>query len=131
MLDKEKVKLMTALADYEQNEGKEDLKITEYYRKDYAEFHTICSVIWVTLGYAGIVGLGVLASLDFLLLNLSKSLIITMILGIAGGYVAVLIIYILLAQYIFRQKHKEAKDRLASYNYNLTELLKMYEKEKR
>ena len=35
MLDKEKVKLMTTLAFYEQNEGKEDFKINEYYRKDY------------------------------------------------------------------------------------------------
>lgn len=131
MLDKQKVELMTNLASYEQNEGKEDLKINEYYRKDYAEFHTICSIIWVTLGYAGIVGLGVLAMLDFLLANLSKALLISMIFGIAGGYIAVLIIYIMIAQYLFRQKHKEARERVKLYNNNLTKLLKMYEKGKR
>ena len=131
MLDKQKVKLMTDLAIYEQNEGKEDLKINEYYRKDYAEFHTICSVIWVTLGYAGVVGLGVFVALDFLLVNLSKTLIVTLVLGIAGGYVMILIVYVLLAQYLFRQKHKEAKERVRLYNEDLTELLKMYEKEKR
>ena len=32
---------------------------------------------------------------------------------------------------IFRQKHKEAKERIKFYNNDLTKLLKMYEKEKR
>ena len=35
MLDKKKVELMTRLAFYEQTEGKEDFKISEYYRRDY------------------------------------------------------------------------------------------------
>ena len=35
MLDRSKVKLMTKLALYEQTQGKEDFKISEYYRKDY------------------------------------------------------------------------------------------------
>lgn len=131
MLDKEKVKLMTDLAFYEQNQGKEDLKINEYYRKDYAELHTICSVIWVTLGYAGAVGLGVFAALDFLLANISKALIITLGLVIIGGYLAVLIIYSLVAQYVFRQKHNEARERIRFYNNDLTKLLKWYEKERR
>ena len=130
MLDNEKVKLMTELAFYEQNQGKEDFKINEYYRNDYTGFHTICSIIWVTIGYIGIVGLGMLAALEFLLVNLSKTLIITMVFGIAGGYFAVLIVYTLISQYIFRKKHKEAKQRMNLFNYSLTELLKMYEKEK-
>lgn len=130
MLDNEKVKLMTELAFYEQNQGKEDFKINEYYRNDYTGFHTICSIIWVTIGYIGIVGLGMLAALEFLLLNLSKTLIIRMVFGIVGGYFAVLIVYTLISQYIFRKKHKEAKQRMKLFNYSLTELLKMYEKEK-
>ena len=36
MLDERKVKLMTQLALYDQTQGKEDFKISEYYRKDYA-----------------------------------------------------------------------------------------------
>lgn len=35
MLDERKVKLMTQLALYDQTQGKEDFKISEYYRKDY------------------------------------------------------------------------------------------------
>ena len=50
MLDEKKVKLMTRLAFYEQTQGKEDFKVSAYYRKDYASLHTICSIIWVTVG---------------------------------------------------------------------------------
>ncbi len=43
MLDERKVKLMTKLALYEETYGKEDFKISSYYRKDYASLHvTIC-----------------------------------------------------------------------------------------
>ena len=131
MLDRQKVKIMTDLAFYEQNQGKEDLKINEYYRNDYAGFHTICSVIWVTLGYAGIVGIGLLAALDFIMINISKRFIIMLAMGIVGGYVAILIIYILIAQVLFSRKHRDARNRIRDYNHNLTKLLKMYEKEKR
>lgn len=131
MLDKQKVELMTDLAFYEQNQGKEDLKINEYYRNDYAGFHTICSVLWVTLGYAGIVGIGLFAALDYILNNISKSFVIMLILGIAGGYVAILIVYGLIAQLLFSKRHKEARERVKDYNRNLTKLLRMYEKEKR
>ena len=51
MLDERKVKLMTRLAFYEQTQGKEDFKISAYYRKDYTSLHMLCSFIWVTIGY--------------------------------------------------------------------------------
>ena len=50
MLDEQKIKLMTKLAFYEKTQGKEDFKISEYYRKDYTSLHVICSILWVTVG---------------------------------------------------------------------------------
>ena len=40
MIDEQKVKLMTKLALYEHTQGKEDFKVSEYYRKDYVAAHT-------------------------------------------------------------------------------------------
>lgn len=131
MLDEQKVRLMTELAFYEQNQGKEDFKINEYYRNDYTGFHSICSIIWVTIGYAGVVGLGGFAAMDFLLANISKMLIVTVGTGIIGGYIAILIIYAIISQAVFRRKHRDARERIRQFNYNLTKLLKMYEKEKK
>ena len=41
MLDEKKVKLMTRMALYEEQQGREDLKVSAYYRKDYTSLHTL------------------------------------------------------------------------------------------
>lgn len=129
MLDERKVKLMTKLAFYEQTQGKEDFKISEYYRKDYAGLHTICSVIWVTVGYACIALLAVLGGLDSLMEKMSSALIITLGLVIIVGYVGTVIIFAVISSHVYNEKHKKARQRVKKYNHNLTRLLKMYEKE--
>ena len=88
MLDKRKVEIMTRLAFYEQTEGKEDFKVSEYYRRDYASLHTICSVLWVTIGYLCLVGILVLIWLDELLSNMSNTLIVMLIGMVVLGYVS-------------------------------------------
>ena len=51
MLNEERVKLMVQLASYEQKEGKEDFKVSSYYKKDYVSFHRLATMIWTTIGY--------------------------------------------------------------------------------
>lgn len=131
MLDKRKVEIMTRLAFYEQTEGKEDFKISEYYRRDYTSLHMICSVLWVTLGYICVVGIVVLIKIEELLDNLSGNLL-TMLGGmVAVGYVSLVIVYLIITNYIYSEKHRDARQRVKKYNHNLTRLLRMYEKENR
>ena len=127
MLDRRKVKLMTELAFYEQNQGKEDFKINEYYRKDYTGYHTLCSIIWVTIGYVCVIGLIAIAALDFILANISQAMIITVGVMIVVGYVIIVVLYAVIASRVYKQKHREARQRMKIYNHNLTRLLKMYE----
>ena len=131
MLNTERIRLMTRLAAYEQNEGKEDFKINEYYRKDYTGFHTLCSVIWVTIGYVCLIGLIAIAGMEFILAHISQSMLITMGLIIVTGYFVVVIIYTLIASHVYDRKHRAARQRMKIFNHNLTRLLKMYDKEKR
>ena len=122
MLDERKVKLMTKLALYEETHGKEDFKISSYYRKDYASLHVI---------YACLVGVLLLAGVENIMGNLSNGLIIFLFLIILAGYVGVVIVYCGIASHIYNEKHKKARKRVKRYNHNLIQLLKMYEKEKR
>ncbi|MCI8885322.1 MAG: hypothetical protein HFG87_04980 [Dorea sp.] len=131
MLDKRKVEIMTRLAFYEQTEGKEDFKVSEYYRRDYASLHTICSVLWVTIGYLCLVGILVLIWLDELLSNMSNTLIVMLIGMVVLGYVSLVIVYAIITNHIYNEKHKDARQRVKKYNHDLTRLLKMYEKENR
>ena len=126
MLDEKNVKLMTRLAFYDETQGKEDFKISAYYRKDYVSLHMLCSFIWVTIGYVCIVALAVLAGLDSLLGNMSMAVIV-LIGGMAiVGWLAVVIIYMMITSHIYNEKHKNSRQRVKKYNHDLTRLLKMY-----
>ncbi len=131
MLDMRKVELMTQLAFYEQTEGKEDFKISEYYRKDYTSLHMICSVLWVTIGYVCAVGLFMLVKMEDILNNVSNSLIVMLAGAVVLGYISLIIVYLIITSHVFNTKHKEARQRVKKYNHNLTRLLRMYEKENR
>lgn len=81
MLDERKVKLMTQLALYDQTQGKEDFKISEYYRKDYAGVHILYTVLWVTIGYIAVWAIAMIAGLDTLMEKMSTALLITLVRG--------------------------------------------------
>ncbi len=131
MLDKNKVKLMTELAMYEQNEGKEDLKLCEYYRKDYVSLHTICSLIWTTIGYGLLVGIIFIVCMDYLLGHMT-GVIVLLLIGVIGfGFLFLLVLYGVITAHVFSERHKAATRRLKVYNRKLIRLLKMYKKEKR
>ena len=131
MLDERKVKLMTKLALYEHTQGKEDFKISEYYRKDYAGMHVFSSFIWVTIGYMGLSVLLVLSGFEALMDSMSNSLMLMMLMIFVVGYFGVVVIYAVISSHIFNQKHKEARMRVKKYNHDLTRLLKWYEREKK
>lgn len=126
MLDERKVKLMTRLALYEETEGKEDFKISAYYRKDYVSLHMLCSFIWVTIGYICVVAMAVLAGLDSLLGHMSMAVMVLMGGMAVVGWLAVVIIYLMIASHIYNKKHKNSRQRVKKYNHDLTRLLKMY-----
>ena len=131
MLDERKVKLMTKLALYEETYGKEDFKISSYYRKDYARLHVIYAFLSVSVGYVCLVALLLLAGVEDIMSNMSNGLILFLFLIILAGYVGVVIVYCGIASHIYNEKHKKARKRVKKYNHNLIQLLKMYEKEKK
>ena len=130
MLDRSKVKLMTKLALYEQTQGKEDFKISEYYRKDYVGLHSICSFLWVTVGYICVWMLILLAGFDLIVGHMSLLLMLIMMLVAVVGYVVILAIYAGVTSHVYNQKHKDARQIVKMYNHDLIKLLKLYEKEK-
>ncbi|MCB6414474.1 hypothetical protein OCV99_01605 [Dorea acetigenes] len=131
MLDERKVKLMTKMALYEQKEGKEDFKVSAYYRKDYASVHTIYSILWMTVGYILLIVLIGFAAMDSLTANMTLSVIVLLTGSIIIGYFLVVFIGGVASHQFYNNKHQEARSRVKKYNHHLIRLLKMYEKEKR
>ena len=62
---------MTKLALYEQKEGREDMKISAYYKKDYISMKTVATILWTTVGYGCVILLIGLAAMNSLLENLT------------------------------------------------------------
>ncbi len=129
MLDKNKVKLMTRLALYEETQGKQDFKISEYYRTDYVGFHMLCTFLWTTAGYILAVALIALATMEVLIANLTGMMLIALGGAVVVGYVVVITIFLVIANRLYNEKHKQARHRVKQYNHDLIRLLRMYERE--
>ena len=129
MLDKRKIRLMTRMALYEQGEGVEDMKISAYYKKDYVSMKMIATFIWTTIGYA----CAMLLILAWGMTGWMEELNFGLLLMLAGvvilGYLALLIITLLVTSRICGRKHRDARMRMKRYNHGLLQLMKMYEKE--
>lgn len=131
MLDKKRIRLMTKMAIYEKNNIQEDLKISSYYKKDYSSLNTLITVLWITVGYGIAAGLYAVCNLEAILaeLTISKLLFIG---GVAvGGYLVLLIIYVICASTFYKSRHNKAKQRVKKYYRDLARLEKMEIKEKK
>ena len=118
MLDKDRIRLMTKMSIYEKNH-KDDFKIADYYRKDYASLKRWITLIWVTIGYAILFVSFCIYSSD----SLSADLTI-------AGYIVLLVIYGVCANSFYKRKHAVAKQNVKRYYRNLSRLEKMCKKEK-
>ncbi|WP_122642364.1 hypothetical protein [Luxibacter massiliensis] len=130
MLDKNRVRLMTKMAAYEKSLAVEDFKISSYYKKDYASMNTLITAIWVTIGYALIVGLVGVCNLDALLKDLTVTKLFIMGGAVVGAYLVILIIYCVCAGSFYKTRHNKAKQRMKKYYRDLSRLGKLYMKEK-
>lgn len=130
MLDKNRIRLMTKMAEYEKTLAPDDLKISSYYRKDYTSINTLITAIWVTIGYALAAALVVFCSLDALLKDLTITKMVVIAAAIVGAYIILLVTYCVCAGSFYKGKHNRAKQRVKKYYRDLSRLGKLYMKEK-
>ncbi len=116
---------MTRAAIYEKKYGEEDIKITDYYQKDYSSLNTWITLIWITVGFFLVAALFFLAGGESMLegITIMKLLILAAI--ILGSYLSLLIIYGIGAGSFYRKKHIRAKQRMKRYMRDLSRLEKM------
>ena len=130
MLDKSRIRLMTRAAIYEKTKAENDLKISTYYKKDYASLHTWITLIWVTVGYVLAAGLVVLCYADALLEDLDFAKMYFIAAVVIGSYLVLLVVYGICASSFYKAKHNKAKQRVKKYYRDLSRLGKLYMKEK-
>lgn len=130
MVNEDRVKIMTRLASYENGAGKEELKLIRYNRKDYVSFHVLATAIWFTIGYAALLCLAVFLHIEFFMGSVKNKQLIPLGIIAVGGYVILLIAYLVVAGRVYRKRHNHAKENARLYYIDLRRLNKLYEKER-
>ena len=96
MLNKERIRQMTALARYEQEDGKKELKISRYYRNDYIGLMLLKNFFLTTIGYFLVIGLWAMWKIDWLMDGMDSMNLWVLLILLAAVYVGMLVVYSLL-----------------------------------
>ena len=113
MIDTDKIKIMTALAVYDDRYGEKDRAAAGHHIRDYVYKNNCVTRILAFFGFlAGlffyfvhIIALGNIADVDFIAL---ASISLAVLLGILAGYT-------LLGRHVYKKRYFKAKERLSGY----------------
>lgn len=126
-LDGEKVKLMTRMASFEENEGKEAIRICNYFRSDYVCLNVVRAIVSATISYFLIMALYVYYNIDRLLQDIYTMDLMAIGRKLITAYVIFAGAFGIVAYVVYSFRYDAAKKLLNDYNYALRELLNMQE----
>ena len=129
MVNMRKVRLMTKLAIYEKNEGKEDIKLGKYFRRDYVRLKILHNIVAVTIGYLLVLALIIAYQMEYLIREAVNLDYIGMGKTILGGYVIVVTVYAMAAMVGYGLYYDYSRKKLAKYFRMLRLLRSMYQEE--
>ena len=126
MLDEEKIILLTNIASYEQEDGKEDLSINGFFRGDYMGAEVLKAAIYGTIGFAVIFLMYMLYDLENFMVDFYKMDIVEFAQGVLSKYVLFVAIYIVISYFVALYKYTKAKKHVAKYKSALKRLYSYY-----
>jgi len=126
MLDQDKIILLTNIASYEQDEGKEDLSINGFFRGDYMGAEVLKAAIYGTIGFAVIFMMYMLYDLETFMVDFYKMDIVEFAQGVLSKYVLFVSIYIVISYFVALYKYIKAKKHVAKYKAALKQLYSYY-----
>lgn len=129
MVNMRKVRLMTKLAIYEKTEGKEDIKLGKYFRRDYVRLKILHNIVAVTLGYLLVLVMVIAYQMEYLIREAVNLDYLGMGKTILGVYVIVVTVYIMAAMVGYGLYYDYSRKKLAKYFRMLRRLRSLYQEE--
>lgn len=126
MLDEKKIRLMTKIAKYEQNEGKEDIRIAGYYRSDFLASALLKNLVLTTIGYGAAVALYLGSRGDSFLEELDLLHLVLLVVMIVAGYLIALVCYSGVVYIKESLRYSRAQRDIRVYDSQLKALEKFY-----
>ena len=127
MLSEERIKLMTKMAAYEENEGKRYMAIGSYFRSDYMGKQVIHSVISATAAFLVVLGLWIFYHMETLMQDIYKVDLLGLGRLVLQYYVIFVGAYALLTYIIYSFRYSRARKSLRKYYNHLKQLLAPYD----
>lgn len=129
MLNEERIRLMTKMAAYEENEGKKTIPISNYFRGDYISFQVVKGALSATVAFVLVIAMYVYYDLEIFLEDIYKMDMASLLKTVVTAYVAILIGYMLISYIVYSYRYTKAKQSLHHYFAQLRELQAMYDRE--
>ena len=126
-IDGDRVMLMTRMASFEENEGKEAIRICNYFRSDYVTLSVVRSIVSATVSYGLVLGLYIYYNIDQLLQDIYTMDLIETGRRLITAYVIFAGAFGIIAYVVYSFRYDKAKKQLKDYNYALRELLNIQE----
>ncbi len=131
MLNEDRIRLMTKLALYEQEEGREAIKSNKYTKSDYVSIKMINTAVVITIGYILAVTLYIIHTVDNFVEKIVKLDLVKIGIRFLVIYLIVFCIYMLLAYVIYSMKYIKMQEMNEEYSEELKELYLLYKKEEK
>ena len=128
MVDGERVKLMSRMASFEENEGKKVIPITEFFRSDYVGLHMLLSAACITLAYAIVTGVNMFCGIEAFMAEFYRTDFISLGRELLRKYLLVLGAYLLISFIVYSYRYTKARKSTRTYQKALKKLNSMYSK---
>ena len=128
MVDEERLKLMTRMASFEENEGKKAIPICEFFRSDYVGLHMLLSAVYITVAFAIVTCVELFCGMESFLSDFYKTDFLAFGKEMLQKYVVVLVVYVLISFVVYSYRYTRAKKSTRVYQKALKRLSMMYEK---
>lgn len=131
MLSQDRIKLMTRMAAYEEQQGKKNMAVGSYFRGDYIGIQVIESVISATLMYIVVFAAYIYYDFEVFMQDIYKMDIIAFAKQAIVYYAVFVAIYAVITYIVYSYRYSKARRGLKKYHYNLKQLSALYDLESR
>ena len=126
MLSEERIILMTRMASYEKGEGRENVRIGNYFRSDYIALQILKAIVCSIVAFGIMFGLYMLCNLEEFMENLYKMDLLAFAKEVLTYFVAIVGGYAVITYIVCTWRYAMAKKSLKCYYHNLKKLNSLY-----
>lgn len=131
MLNQERIKLMTRMASYEENQGRRNMAIGSYFRGDYIGMQIMKTIIYGTIAYALLFAMYLFYDFENFMQNIYKMDLLKFGQDVIMYYIIFIACDAVITYIVYAYRYSKAKKGLKKYYYSLKQLSALYDLENR